>query len=366
MTTLADPFMDIPQADLERLRQRLHDAELPHQSPGEDWSRGIPSLVLDRLRKRWSSGYDWRPYEQALNREEHSFHPSEIGPIHYVHRRGDAEALPVLAIHGWPYSYAQLLPMADALNGAHAVIAPSLPGFGHSPASTQPYSARRIAEAFHHLMVDGLGHKRYIVYGEDMGAPVADWIAGLYPGSVAGIVASHPSFSAQARPGTVLTTAEREFLLQTRNSAESGYAHQQGTRPDTLAAALLDSPLGLLAWIAEKIAAWSHGGHATEFSNLSDDDVLNVVSLYWHTRSIGTSFRSYAEPDDFDDHPIISVPASILVNTHESGYPESLAEKSYTDIRCFERLERSGHFTAWEDPAAIAAAIRHHAGLLAR
>lgn len=354
-------LLDVSDADLDRLALRLRDAVLPEQTPGPDWSRGIPMRVLERLRTRWVEGYDWRQYERALNRERHSSCSTDIGPLHYVCRDGDGAALPILAIHGWPYSYAQLLPLADALNGAHTLIAPSLPGFGHSPSSLRPYSAKSIAEALHQLMVEHRGYDRYLVYGEDMGAPIADWIAGLHPESVAGIIATHPSFSALSRPGICVTDDERAFLEKTRKPAESGYAHQQGTRPDTLAAALLDSPIGLLAWIAEKVAAWSDGGHLTEFGELDDDDVLDLVSLYWHTQSIGTSFRSYAEPDDFDDHPLITAPAAILINTHERAYPRSLAEKSYTDIRAFERLEHGGHFTAWENPSAVAATLREHA-----
>lgn len=362
MDTRIEQILDIPDLALDRLHDRLHDVVLPEQSPGPDWSRGIPTRVLQRLIERWTGGYDWRKHERALNRETHNHYPSELGPIHYVVRHGDPTALPVLALHGWPYSYAQLLPLADSLNGTRSLVLPSLPGFGHSPASTSPYSAGRTAEAMHLLMTEHLGHDRYLVYGEDMGAPIADWIAGLYPGPVAGIIASHPSFSAQRRPGVQLTDEEREFFREAQSPAESGYAHLQGTRPDPLSVALRDSPVGLLAWIAEKIAGWSDGGYESEFDSLGDDAVLDLVSLYWHTRTIDTSFRSYSEPDDFDDHPLVVTPASVLVNTHERGYPKSLAEKSYTDIRAFKRLEHGGHFTAWENPGEIAAAIEEHSG----
>ncbi|MET2010188.1 epoxide hydrolase family protein [Microbacterium chocolatum] len=351
----------ITDSEMDTLRERLRAAALPTPSPGPEWSRGIPLRVLERLRTHWVERHDGRALERRINAETHTFHATDIGTLHAMHCAGDETALPVLAIHGWPYSYAQFVPLADAIDGRRTLVAPSLPGFGHSPAASEPFSARRIAEALHRVMTDDAGHARYLVYGEDIGAPVADWIAGLYPHAVAGIIASHPSYSAQAREGVELTDAERAYLTTARDPAESGYAHQQGTRPDTLAVALQDSPVGLLAWIAEKVAAWSDGGVATEFSRLSDDDVIDLVALYWHTRSIGTSFRSYSEPDDFDDHPIVTAPASILINTHERGYPRSLAEKSYTDIRSFERLESGGHFTAWENPHAVAAAIEEHA-----
>lgn len=357
------PFaLTVPEHEVARLQSRLDDAVLPRQTPGPDWTRGIPVPLLTDLLERWRGEYSWPAAERRLAREQHLLYTEPRASVHTVRRPALRDgALPVLALHGWPYSYAQMLPLADALDGSHELVAPSLPGFVHSPALGQPFSARTVAGLLHRLMTDGLGHERFLVYGEDMGAPVADWLAALYPGSVAGIVASHPSFSAQARPGLTLDEDERAFLQSTRQHGESGYAHLQSTRPDTLAAALQDSPVGLLAWIAEKVAAWSHGGHATGLDDVDVDDLLTLVSLYWHTRSIGTSMRSYCEPDDFDSHPVVTVPTSVVVNTHEARYPRSLAEKSYSDLRSFSTLHDAGHFTAWENPRAVAAAIRAHA-----
>lgn len=355
---VADFTLTVPERDLDELRSRLERTRLPVQEPGERWSRGIPVDVVDHLVRRWRE-LDWRAVEADLAREQQMVLTGDGAQLHALRRPARADgALPVLALHGWPYTYAQMVPLADALGGAHEVVAPSLPGFVHSRPLSEPFTARRVAELFHRMMTVGLGHERYLVYGEDMGAPVADWIAGLYPDHVAGIVASHPSFSAQQRAGVELDQAEREFLAGTYRPDETGYAHQQGTRPDTLAVGLLDSPAGLLAWIAEKVAAWSDGGTGTGLDGIPTDELLTLTSLYWFTRSIGTSFRSYVEPGDFDLHPLVTVPASLLVNTHERGYPRSLGDKSYTDVRAFERLDRGGHFTAWENPAAVAGAIR--------
>lgn len=357
----------VPATETDRLRRRLDEAVLPAQTPGADWTRGIPVSLLADLLGRWRDGYSWPEAERRLGREDHLTYSEPGARVHAVRRAARTDGtLPVLALHGWPYTYAQMLPLADALDGSHELVAPSLPGFLHSPALDRPFGARTVAEILHRLMTSGLGHDRYLVYGEDMGAPVADWMAALYPGAVAGIVATHPSFSAQAREGQTLDEDERTFLASTHQHAESGYAHLQGTRPDTLAAALQDSPLGLLAWIAEKVAAWSHGGHATGLDAVDTDELLTIVSLYWHTQSIGTSMRSYCEPDDFDAHPVVTVPAAVLTNTHEASYPRSLAEKSYSDLRSFGTLHDAGHFTAWENPGAVAEAIRSHADSLAR
>lgn len=357
---------EVPDADLDHLRRRLAEATLPAQTAGPDWSRGIPMALVEDLLTYWLDGFDWRAHERAINREQHRFYRDPSGDlIHFIQRPGDTNAVPVLVLHGWPYTYAQMIPLIDAIDGVHTMIAPSLPGFGHSPASNDLFSARGIAQAMHRLMTAGLGHERYMVYGEDIGAPIADWMAALHPESVTGIVASHPSFSAQARPGKALTAEEQTFLDSTRDPLESGYAHLQGTRPDTLATALTDSPVGLLAWIAEKVACWSDGGGRTGIGPIAQDDLLALVATYWHTKSIGTSFRSYSEPDDFDDHPVITAPATILINTHEAAYPRSLAEKSYSDIRHFERLSYGGHFTAWEAPQTVASAIIRHAEYIA-
>lgn len=339
------------------LNTRLHRAVPPRQSPGATWSRGIPTDLLKALLDSWRNDFSWRLEEERLAREAHLQYRREDVDLHLIHSQAPyPESPPLLALHGWPYTYAQLLPLADALTPVRSMAIPSLPGFAHSAPLAQPFEARRVAQVMHTMMLD-LGYERYFVYGEDIGAPIADWIAASYPEAVIGMVASHPSFSAQSRAGINLTPEEQSFLESTRRSDETGYAHIQATRPDTLAASLEDSPIGLLAWLAEKIAVWSHGGRSSGLDNFKPDEVLSLVSLFWFTRSLGTSFRSYSEPTDFDDHPVIRVPAAILINTHESAYPRSLAEKSYTDVRAFTRLSTGGHFTAWENPVAVTHAL---------
>ncbi|WP_426624909.1 epoxide hydrolase family protein [Leifsonia sp. McL0607] len=350
------PFrIDVPIDVLDDLHRRLAATVLPEKTPGPDWSNGIPPEVLGALVDRWRDGYDWQEAERLLNRFEQVRVTIDGCQVHAVVARGRATGrLPIVVTHGWPYSFASMLPLVDALGGELDVVVPSLPGYGFSSVLPTAFSSEAVADRWDALMTTELGYDRYLTYGEDVGAGVSDWLAGAHP-AAAGIVASHASFSARSRPGIELDDAERAFLASVGSSAESGYAHQQGTRPDTLAAALIDSPSGLLAWIAEKVAAWSDGDGLASFD---PDDILTNVSVYWVTRSIGTSFRAYSEAPASDDlHPTIEVPSSILIQTHEGAYPRSLAEKSYSDIRSFERLQHGGHFTAWENPAAIASAI---------
>jgi pimeloyl-ACP methyl ester carboxylesterase len=286
-------------------------------------------------------------------------------PVHVLRLPArEPGGLPIVLSHGWPYSFVSMLGLAELLSAERDVVIPSLPGYAYSAPLPEPYSSAAVARRWQQLMTDGLGYERYLTYGEDVGAGVSDWLAGEYPGSVAGIVATHASFSARSRPGVELTEEERAFLGTVASHAESGYAHEQGTRPDTLAAALVDSPSGLLAWIAEKVAAWSDGEALERFAV---DEVLANVTLYWVTRSIGTSFRPYRESPPGDElHPIVTAPAAILIQRHEAAYPRSLAEKSYRDIRSFGRLASGGHFTAWEAPSAVAAAVRELEVNLAR
>ncbi|WP_285115984.1 epoxide hydrolase family protein [Leifsonia sp. fls2-241-R2A-40a] len=349
--------IDVPPAVLDDLQHRLEGAILPEPTPGPDWSNGIPPRVLADLVERWRTGYDWRGFERRVNGYEQRMVDLDGCAVHVVRVAArEPRGLPIVLTHGWPYSFASMLDLADLLSADRDVVIPSLPGYGYSAVLPEPFSSPGVARRWNALMTGEFGYDRYLTYGEDVGAGVSDWLAGEHPESVAGIIATHASFSARSRPGVELTDEEQAFLRSVANPEESGYAHEQGTRPDTLAAALIDSPSGLLAWIAEKVAAWSDGDGLERFDV---DDVLTNVALYWVTRSIGTSFRPYREETSDDDlHPIVAVPASILVQRHEAAYPRSLAEKSYSDIRSFGRLERGGHYTAWEAPAAVAQAVR--------
>lgn len=355
---MEDFRIHVTDDELADLDHRLDAAILPAPRPGvdpSDWSRGIPPAVLADLVEDWRTVYDWRAVERRLNTYEQ--HTADIDGcrIHFARiGEGRPGRLPIVLTHGWPYTFAAMLPLAEALRGELEVVVPSLPGYGFSAPLPGLYGSRAAAECWHALMTRTLGHDRYLVYGEDVGAELSDWLAATHPEAVAGIVAPHASFSARERPGVELDDAERAFLASVATPAESGYAHLQGTRPDTLAAALLDSPAGLLAWITEKVAGWSDGRALDGFDV---EDVLTNTMLYWVSRSIGTSFHPYSDDAGDPVHPLIDVPASILIQTHEGGYPRSLAEKTYTDIRSFERLRHGGHFTAWEAPEAVAGAV---------
>lgn len=350
------PFQIIATREvMNDLHRRLDATRLPIPTPGDEWSKGIPMSVVDRLISTWRNGFDWQRVQDRLNSYD-QFHVEIDGTrVHFLRRKATTPGrLPVILTHGWPYTFAEMLPTLEALQGEMDVIVPSLPGFVFSGTMPVDFTDEAIADRWHTLMTDVLGNEQFLTYGEDVGATISDWIAAKYPNAVAGIVASHASWAAKDRPGTKITDEEQAFFDSINDPDESGYAHMQATRPDTAAVGLTDSPAGLLAWLVEKYASWS-GGNALE--SFTDEALLTPVMLYWISGSIGTSFRPYSESRHGTPHPIIDVPASIAVQRREAGFPRSLAEKSYRDIRSFSTLEHGGHFPAWETPDEVAKAI---------
>lgn len=347
---MSEPFtFRATDEELERLQRRLDESTVPAPTPGV---HGIRMPTLERLLDRWRGGFDWRAAERRLFALEHRIATVEGTRIHFVHVRGGRTGrLPIVLTHGWPYSFAEMLPLAEALRGELDVVIPSLPGYTWSEPLSEPFTEEAVARRWRALMVDELGYERFLTYGEDVGAGVSDWLAGGHPDAVAGLVATHSSFGARDRDES-LTPEEEAFFARfdAEGPLAAGYAHQQGSRPDTTAAALLDSPVGLLAWIGEKLLEWA-GDEA-----LPDDTVLTTVTLYWLTRSIGTSFRPYSDAGGAP-HPLVDAPAAVRVQRRERDYPRSLAERSYRDLRSFSVLERGGHFPALETPAEVAAAV---------
>lgn len=370
------PFtIHVPDETLDDLRARLDRARLLPDSPRRPPS-GMNAAYLRELVDDWRD-WDWRARESWLN--GHPQFLASVGDteVHVVHLRAADPGAPVLLVmHGWPHTFALQLELADRLAGFHVVV-PSLPGFGFSPPAPDEMSEVRIADTMHRLMTEVLGYERYLTYGEDVTANISDLIAATHPDRVAGIVVTHAHFPNRAERDALIDPAEREFFagLAEVHEAHGAYGHVQATRPDTLAAALIDSPAGLLAWLTEKLVEWSdlasdapatqgaesakRGEPSAVERRISRDRILTEAMIYWVTGSIATSFRPYYEgADQPAPIPPATVPAAVFVQRHEATYPESLARRHYRDLRGFERLPAGGHFTAAEVPDALAARIR--------
>ena len=361
--------MNVTDAELEDLRERLRRTRWATPWPIDGWEAGTDGDELRRLVGYWASAYDWRKHEAAINALPSRFADIDGTPVHYL--RYDAEregAFPLVLTNGWPSSFLELTGLAERLStpsrhggspdDAFTVIVPSLPGFGLSPQRpTFPDDILPTHEIWHRLMHDELGFQRYGAHGTDLGAGITVRLGQTHPEAVAGIhvltVADPPEYDPAE-----LTDEERAYLdaKASWRATEGGYSHEQRTRPLTLAQGLSDSPSGLLAWILEKYRAWSDcdGDVSTRFS---DDFLLTQASLYWFTNSISTSFRPYYDGDRglVPDGGPVEVPTAVALFPAEIGArpPRSWVERAYRLTR-YTVMPRGGHFAPHEEPELLA------------
>ena len=296
------PFtVQVSDEALDDLHRRLAATRWPGDAPGEPWTYGTDRAFLEALIAYWRDDYDWRMHEAALNTFDHFTTEIEGQQIHFVHQRSPREgALPLLMTHGWPGTVWEMLPSVralgdpaahggDAADGFHVVV-PSIPGFGFSGEPLEGTDIARTAELWVALM-DRLGYDRFGAYGSDWGAGVTRALGARFPDRVVGVHTPGAPPRAQRPP---VTDEERDYLARAEawSVEETGYQRIQGTKPQTLAYGLTDSPVGVAAWITEKLRSWSDcdGDVETRFSK---DQILTLVSIYWHTRTIGTSVRYY-------------------------------------------------------------------------
>lgn len=369
--------LQVSDDDLDDLRARLRRASVPEPIGDAADDSALSMDRLNGLLEHWRSAFDWRRVEDELAAVPQFQAEVDGQRLHFARLTATGSPtvrIPVIAFHGWPYSFVEMLPFARALSGRTVhladgrtagfdVVVPSLPGFGASaPLADRPFTGPVVAELMHGLMTDVLPYDRYLTYGEDVGSTTSDWVAALHPESVLGLFATHAAFPPPSRAQD-LTDEETGWLG--RHDAEwasgLGYAKVQATRPEILAAALMDSPLGLAAWITEKLLAW-----AGEGAWWTDDELLRTVSLSWFTRSTGSSFRPYLDHPRQPELPVIDVPVAVAVQTGERGLPRSYGARTYRDIRSWHDLDRGGHFTAWQVPDTLATEVAAFAATLAQ
>jgi microsomal epoxide hydrolase len=363
----------VDDAVLEDLRRRLAGTRLPDPIEGTGWEYGIPCDYLRELVDYWRDGYDWRVQEARLNELPHWRTRIDGQSIHFVHARSaHPDAFPLLLTHGWPGSVVEFLDVIPRLTQPEAhggsaadafhVIAPSLPGYGFSePTRTRGWDVPRIARAFTVLM-SRLGYARYGAQGGDWGAQVTTRIGALDPEHCAAI---HLNMPIGARPETPCPLTEEDkadlAAMARFQSEESGYALEQGTKPQTLGVALNDSPAGLLAWIVEKFRAWSDcGGHPE--NAFSRDRLITNVMLYWLTQTITSSVRLYWESRRggmWEEKPeFVGVPTGVARYPGEVvRFPRTWVERQY-NVTHWADMPRGGHFAAMEQPDLFAEDLR--------
>ena len=377
MKSALTPFsLHVPDDDIADLRQRLAHTRFPDQAPGEAWAYGSDLQFVQRLVAHWQSDFDWRAQEARLNSLPQFRVPLPGVDLHFIRVEGvGPDPLPLILSHGWPgsvFEFLEVIPrLADPARfggdpaDAFTVVAPSLPGFGLSFApGQQRFSVEQMADCFAALMTDVLGYRRFGAQGGDWGSFITSRLGYAYPERLAGIHVNMMPLRRDAAdlddtdPAQVRYRDELSHWLK----EESGYTAIQGTRPQTLAYGLTDSPAGLAAWIVEKFRRWSDCGGDVE-SVFTLDELLANISLYWFSGAIGSSFWPYYARL----HGPWPIPAGEKI-TVPTGYaefpceilrpPRTLADKVYTDIRRWSQMKQGGHFAAMEQPEALVSEIR--------
>jgi pimeloyl-ACP methyl ester carboxylesterase len=365
---MTNPFrIDIPQSDLDDLHRRLTEARFADPVPGDepDWSRGMPTTAVRELAEYWRDGYDWRAQEAALNAFPQFTTVIDGQPIHFLHvRSAEPDAVPLLLTHGYPSSVVEFLdvigPLTEPGPDAFHVVVPSLPGFGFStPLSGAGWELARTTDAFAELMTR-LGYDRFAAQGGDIGAGVTGRLAALYPERVIG---THVN----SDRGTIALAGEQLPLPENLSEPEQaeldaareawkagrGYLDLQSHKPETLAAALTDSPVGQLAWIAEKFQGWT-----SPDGGIGRDRLLTTVSLYWFTRSGATAARFLYEAA----HSGHGWLAPSTVPTGWAVFNSSPVVRRIVDpeekIEHWSDFAEGGHFAAMEASEAFVGDVR--------
>jgi pimeloyl-ACP methyl ester carboxylesterase len=371
-----EPFtLHVPDSAIADLRERLARTRFPDQAPGEPWAYGTDVAYLKGLVEHWRTAFDWRAQEARLNAFPQFRLKLHDIDLHFLHVPGEGPApLPLLLLHGWPGSVFEFLGIIPRLTGparfggdpadAFTVVAPSLPGYGLSFAPGQKrFGVEAIADRVAELM-QAIGYARFAVQGGDWGAFTATRLGYAHPDRLVGM---HLNFLAVRRDPNMIskpTAEEKVFLaeLATWLREETAYQAIQGTKPQTLAFALTDSPAGLAAWIVEKFRTWSDCGGDVE-SVISRDHMLANIAFYWFTGAIGSSFWPYYArlhgPWPVPDGQTVNVPTAYAAFPKEIVRPpRSVAARMYGDIRRWTQMSRGGHFAAMEQPDALAADVR--------
>ena len=375
------PFrIDVAQAELDDLDERLDRTRWPDELPGGGWEYGVPLGYLRELADHWRHRYDWRVHERALNDlgggEAHFLTEIDGARVHFVHARSpEPGARPLLILHGWPGSIVELTKLIGPLSDprshggdpatAFHVVAPSLPGYGFSGPTTQRgWSRRRVSEAMAALMAQ-LRYGSYLVHGGDWGAAIARELGVIDAGHVDAVqLTMLLSAAARRRDHDPDSEVQRRSLAAAERyrSELSGYAIEQATRPQTLSYALTDSPVGQLAWIAEKFKDWTDSTDAPEDA-VDRDQLLTNVTLYWLTRTAGSSARLYWETAHADGgwgapEPESETPTGVAVFPHDLSLPvRPIAERRNRIVRWTEP-DRGGHFPAMEQPELLIGELR--------
>jgi len=383
--TAIRPFrVNIPEKELVELRRRIAATRWPSKELVGDRSQGVQLATLKALAHYWATDYDWRKAETKLNTYPQFVTKIDGVDIHFIHVKSKhPNAMPMIITHGWPGSVIELLDVIDPLTNptAHGgsaadafdVVVPSLPGYGFSGVPAElGWESGRIARAWAALM-ERLGYTRYVAQGGDVGAAVTDAMGRQGPKGLIGIhlnlLAGAPAI-ADRLPAKSEQERAAHKALATFKASGFGYFLEQSTRPQTIGYSLLDSPVGLAAWLLDhdtdsyyKISRAFIDGEPV--GNLTRERIVDNITLYWLTGTGASAARWYWELGQFlaaaggAAPPPVAVPVGFTTFPGEIfAAPRSWIEVAYPGLAYFNEADRGGHFAAWEEPALFASELR--------
>ncbi len=370
--------VEVPDATLQDLKNRLDNTRWPDDIPGSGWDYGTNLSYIKELVEYWRTGFDWRSQEKLIHSFSHFKADIDGMGIHFIHEKGKGpNPMPLVMTHGWPGTFFEMykvVPMLADPAGhggdpadAFDVVVPSMPGYGFSDASHQRgLDTFAISDMWAKLMSESLGYQRFAAQGGDWGARVTAKLGLSHSGKVVGIyTTSVTSPTPYQGPGTrELSEAEKGMQKHREQwlASEGGYSHIQSTKPQTLSYGLNDSPAGLAAWIVEKYRRWSDCGGDVE-SRFTKDELLTTITIYWVTQSINSSTRLYYESFNkawnLEKDEKIQVPVAVAAFPHENTVPlREWAERSF-NIQQWTDMPSGGHFAALEEPVRLVEDIRN-------
>jgi pimeloyl-ACP methyl ester carboxylesterase len=366
-TSRLEPFkLYVEQPILDDLAERLKRARLPPEPFNAGWNYGTQLTFMQRVLTYWRDEYDWRSVERRLNRFQHYIAPVDGYRVHLIVERGSGRnPLPLVMTHGWPGSFVEFDAIIEQLAhperfGGNAedgfdVIVPSIPGYGWSSAPAAPITTREMARLWNLLMTENLGYSSYVAQGGDWGSLIASWLGVDYPDYVQAVHVNMMGLRPYTGPGSKsLTEQESSWLKSARDRLrqENGYQFIQGTKPQTLAYALNDSPIGLAAWIIEKFHGWSTPN--AESPPFSLEQLITNVMVYWVTGSANSASWLYTAARrsggmGLDKDEYVGVPTGFLSAPNDlfPPPPDDWVRRTYN---CVHRtnLHAGGHFIAFE------------------
>jgi pimeloyl-ACP methyl ester carboxylesterase len=371
----------VPQETLDDLDARLLRTRPLPDGDVTSWEAGASPAYLGQLVEHWRDSFDWRAHEAELNRWSHFRASVDGAAVHFIHERGRGDSpLPLVLTHGFPDSFLRFTKVIPLLTDpeshggdpqdAFDVVVPSLPGFAFSERPEKGASIFQVGDLWHKLMTEELGYGRFGAHGGDWGSTVTEHLARSHGAALVGIhLTDVPFWHAFQKPRDPSPDEQRYFAaLDERQMREGAYAMIQGTRPQTLADALNDSPVGLAAWIVDKFQRWSdcHGDVETRFTK---DELLTNVMLYWATETIGTSFLLYHDVIHASAGRWIvemaknwvgssKVPAGFAMFPRDLPHPPRQWAQRFFNVQRWTEMPRGGHFAAQEEPELLARELR--------